>query len=63
MTTYNELVGEAQKFMEEVAAFGAKPTKASSKRLRDSINTIKKLATGAKKDLIENDATLTKPKA
>jgi hypothetical protein len=63
MTTYNELVGEAQKFLEEVTAFDAKPTKASSKRLRDSINSMKKLATQAKKDLIDNDANLGKPKA
>lgn len=60
MTNFTELMAEVETLVKEKAAFDVKPTKASSKRLRDSINTIKKMATAAKSDLIEYDASLPK---
>ena len=44
-----------QKFNEQISAFETKPTKAESKRLRDTMNQMQKLAVAAKKDLIEMD--------
>ena len=43
------------KYQSEVALYRAKPTKASSKRLRDLINQMKKIATPAKQELIDLD--------
>lgn len=39
----------------EYAAYEAKPTKASSKRIRDLLNQIQKTAVAEKKALIEAD--------
>jgi hypothetical protein len=45
----------AEKYITEVEAYASKPTKASSKRLRDLINQMQKLAVATKKHLIELD--------
>lgn len=63
MENYKLLLEEVKVLVDLASKFEDKETKATSKRLRDSINTIKKLATDAKKELIENDKSLTKPKA
>lgn len=44
-----------QKLNSEYAMFNQKPTKASSKRIRDLINQIQKSAVAEKKRLIEAD--------
>jgi len=49
---FNTLVS---KYQSEASMYAAKPTKASSKRLRDLINQMKKLATAAKAELIAAD--------
>ena len=49
---YTNLVA---KFQSEAASYASKPTKASSKRLRDLINQMQKLAVSTKKHLIELD--------
>ncbi len=43
------------KYQSEASMYATKPTKASSKRLRDLINQMKKLATAAKAELIVAD--------
>ena len=43
------------KFQSEASMYASKPTKASSKRLRDLINQMKKIATAAKQELLSND--------
>lgn len=50
---YNTLV---EAFNAEYQKFSLKPTKASSKRLRDIINQMQKLSVATKKSLIESDA-------
>jgi len=45
----------AEKYITEVEAYASKPTKASSKRLRDLINQMKKIATAAKAELLAAD--------
>ncbi len=50
---YNTLV---EAFNEEYQKFSLKPTKASSKRLRDLINQMQKIAVSTKKSLIESDS-------
>ncbi len=49
---YNNLVDKYSKELEE---YKVKPTKASSKRLREYILQMQKLSVGAKKDLISLD--------
>ena len=43
------------KYQSEASMYATKPTKASSKRLRDLINQMQKLAVSTKKHLIELD--------
>lgn len=43
------------KYQSEAEAYASKPTKASSKRLRDLINQMKKIATSAKQELLDLD--------
>ena len=62
MESYKTLVKQAEVFLYEACKFESKPTKASSKRLRDAANDMKKSVTAAKKDLMENDKTLGKNK-
>lgn len=50
---YNTLV---EAFNDEYQKFSLKPTKASSKRLRDIINQMQKLAVSTKQSLIKSDA-------
>jgi len=49
---YNTLVS---KYQSEVSLYTVKPTKASSKRLRDLINQMKKIATATKAELLAAD--------
>lgn len=55
MNAYNRAVELAQAIVEGAAEYQAKPTKAQSKRLRALIGDMKKVATGAKADLIAAD--------
>lgn len=50
--TFNTLT---TKYTEELHKYSTKPSKASSKRLRDIINQMQKNAVGAKKALINLD--------
>lgn len=52
LAQYNTLVS---KYQSEASLYASKPTKASSKRLRDLINQMKKLSTPAKQALIALD--------
>ena len=45
----------AQAFLNEKAAYEAKPTKAASKRMRDALNEMKKVVTAAKAELVAAD--------
>ena len=49
---FNSLVS---KYQSEASMYASKPTKASSKRLRDLINQMQKIAVATKKHLIELD--------
>ena len=49
---YNTLV---EAFNAEYQKFALKPTKASSKRLRDLINQLQKLSVATKQSLIQSD--------
>lgn len=60
VTSLEQMVQLATDFLAEHSAYQAKGTKAASKRLRAHMNEMKKLATSAKKELIEADA---QPKA
>jgi hypothetical protein len=55
MGFYQTTINEAKALIAESEAYEAKPTKASSKRLRAHINNIQKSAVAAKKELIEKD--------
>ena len=55
MENFNTLIKLAEKLSNEADAYQEKATKASSKRMRDYINQIKKLATMAKQELIQQD--------
>lgn len=48
-------VSAARKLVAEADAYEARPTKACSKRMREHLNNIKKLATPAKQELIQAD--------
>lgn len=60
MENVNKAIELAQALLNEKAAYDAKPTKAGSKRMRDALNELKKVATDAKKELIAADGA---PKA
>ena len=49
---FNSLVS---KYQSEASMYASKPTKASSKRLRDLINQMQKIAVATKKHLIDLD--------
>lgn len=49
---FNTLVS---KYQSEASLYASKPTKASSKRLRDLINQMQKIAVSTKKHLIDLD--------
>jgi len=55
MKTYNDLILRVEELIEGDAALGNKYTKAESKRQRNRINEIQKLAVQAKRDLLEQD--------
>lgn len=55
MTNYNQVIEAATQLVDQAANYAAKPTKAESKRMRASINTIQKAAVAAKKELVAAD--------
>ena len=55
MKNLEEAVQAAKNLISEHEAYGTKPTKACSKRMRDALNTVKKVATPAKQELIAAD--------
>lgn len=55
MENVNTAVALAEKLIAEKATYDARPTKAGSKRMRDYLNQIKKVATVAKQELITAD--------
>ena len=55
MKNLNEAVVAAKALIAEHEAYENKPTKACSKRMRAALNTVKKLATPAKQELITAD--------
>lgn len=55
MENFNTLIKLTEKLRAESLEYKVKATKASSKRMRDYINQIKKLATVAKQELIQQD--------
>lgn len=56
MENFNIALTLAQKLLDQAQAYQAKPSKAESKRMRDTLNDMKKVATDAKKELIALDA-------
>lgn len=64
MTNFETLISEVINLTAQKAKYDANPTKAESRRMRNTINTIKSLCTPAKNDLMAADAAMpTKPKA
>lgn len=55
MDNFNTLIKLTEKLVTEASEYKEKATKASSKRMRDYINQIKKIATIAKQELIQQD--------
>lgn len=55
MENVNNAVALAAKLVEEKESYDKRPTKAGSKRMRDYLNQLKKVATVAKQELIEAD--------
>jgi hypothetical protein len=55
MENFNIALVLAQKLLSQSQAYQDKPTKAESKRMRDTLNDLKKVATDAKKELIALD--------
>ena len=55
MENFNEVVKLNKRFLAEVEAYERRPSKAESKRMRASLNQIKKLVTSAKADLLVAD--------
>ena len=55
MENFNIALVLAQKPLSQAQAYQDKPTKAESKRMRDTLNDLKKVATDAKKELIALD--------
>lgn len=55
MQNYNETIELAKTLIAQAESYTNRPTKAESKRMRTTIGAIKKLATEAKRDLMEAD--------
>lgn len=55
MTDYQAAIEAAKALLAEAEAYEKKPTKASSKRLRKNLQTIKGLVTPAKAELLAAD--------
>lgn len=55
MENVNTAVTLAEKLIAEKATYDTRPTKAGSKRMRDYLNQLKKVATVAKQELITAD--------
>jgi len=55
MQNFNQIVSLANTLTAQAEKYSTRPTKAESKRMRDTINAVKKLATSAKQDLLTAD--------
>ena len=55
MKNLTEVKGLIETVSAQITAYEAKPTKAESKRIRNSLNSIKKLVTPAKTELLNAD--------
>jgi hypothetical protein len=55
MQNFNQIVSLADTLTAQAENYSTRPTKAESKRMRDTINDMKKLATSAKQDLLTAD--------
>lgn len=55
MQNYNEAVELAQTLVAQAEAYTNRPTKAESKRMRATLSALKKVATEAKRDLMQAD--------
>ena len=55
MKNFNKVVGLAIQLVDQAVAYERRATKAETKRMRATINELKKVATAAKADLIEVD--------
>jgi hypothetical protein len=60
MENFSALVEAAKQLIAQSDKYTAKPTKAESKRMRDTVLNIQKLAVAAKRDLLVADKTLGK---
>lgn len=55
MQNYNEAVQLAKTLVAQSESYTNRPTKAESKRMRATISALKKVATEAKRDLMQAD--------
>lgn len=55
MQNYNEAVELAKTLVKQSESYTNRPTKAESKRMRATMSAFKKIATEAKRDLMEAD--------
>lgn len=55
MQNYNQAVELAKTLLEQAESYTNRPTKAESKRMRSTLGELKKVATEAKRDLMEAD--------
>ena len=55
MQNFDQFISLTNKLQDQCAAYQQRQTKAESKRMRATIMEMKKLATGAKNDLLEAD--------
>ena len=55
MKTLEEIKGLITEVSSQIEKYEANPTKAESRRIRNSLNSIKKLVTPAKAELLEAD--------
>jgi hypothetical protein len=60
MNNFNSLLEAAKQLITQNDKYTTKPTKAESKRMRDTIFAIQKIAVAAKRDLLKADEALGK---
>ena len=58
MTQYNIAIEAAERLVDFSHDFDQKPTKEISKKMRDLLNRLRKVAHHAREELIKNDKTL-----
>lgn len=54
-STYNQLIALAKQLIDQSESYSIRKTKAESKRMRSTMNDMKKLITPAKEDLLTDD--------